>query len=221
MLIRCLLPSCLHFGIVFTSVTAATTAAIMAFADTPSPPPLPRARIRRGAPPGKNRLRPRAENARERDTLHNLYSWIDVHHPAAIHCNAFAADNDKPPEPCRDPALAAFAQLCALRLNVRRVLATLLSANVEFVLADASCTMSLQHNIAEESKDELWLGTCSFPRDCGINNLAVDAWHKARRWREPPSDPDFYYLEGRSDHYCIVSTSKEIPPRVSETFPDL
>jgi hypothetical protein len=180
---------------------------------SPAPAPAPRGRLRRAASANDPLAfyGARTEHARERDVLRHLHSWIDVHQPPTIHRNAFPTDGDKSPpipQPCEDAALAAFAQLCALRLNVRRVLITLMSGNVEYVLAEATRTMSLDYDNVEDPKDALWLGTCSFPRDCGINAHAIAAWRKARRSREPPPDSDFYYLEGRSPHWCIASDAR-------------
>lgn len=169
---------------------------------------------KRGSPPrtqASHSFRPRSENTRERDALRYLYAWADVQQPSGLYRDVFLDLTAVPsfrPEPCSDTALAAFAQLCALRMNVRRVFVTLLSTNTEYVLAEATRTMSLQYDAPDDLKDILWLGTCSFPRSCGINGLAVDGWRKACRLREPPPSPDHYFLEGQSPHYCIVSDTR-------------
>jgi hypothetical protein len=102
------------------------------------------------------------------------------------------------PEPhaCPDSALVAFAQLCALRLRVRRCFVTLISSSIEYVLAEATRTMSLQDDSVEDPRDKAWLGTCSFPRDDGLNGSAIEGWRRARELREMPEQSDFYYTEG-------------------------
>lgn len=167
-----------------------------------------RQHLRRGAYELKT-LPAATESVRERDALRHLHAWIDIHQPAAIHCNPFAAGSggERASEPCTDAALAAFAQLCALRLNARRVLVTLVSSSVEYILSEASRTTSLQYDSFEDPKDFLWIGTCSFPHDYGLNGAFMNAWRKARRYRElPPDSDEHYYTEGQSPHWCIVRT---------------
>lgn len=165
-----------------------------------------RQRLRRGTSDLKS-LPVGTESVRERDALRHLHAWIDIHQPAAIHYNPFATGSSgkRDSEPCNDAALAAFAQLCALRLNARRVLVTLLSTSVEYVLSEASRTTSLQYDTFEDPKDFLWIGTCSFPKDYGFNGPNLNTWRKARRFRDIPPDVDqHYYTEGQSPHWCIV-----------------
>jgi len=111
------------------------------------------------------------------------------------------------PEPaaCHDTALAAFAQLAALRLYARRAFITILSSSTEYVLVEATRTMSLQSDIVADPKDESWLGTSSYARSDGINDLSLDAWRKARHLREIIQDDDHYYTEGASEHWHIIS----------------
>ncbi|KAI3481806.1 hypothetical protein L1887_55576 [Cichorium endivia] len=161
-----------------------------------------RQRLRRGTSDLKS-LPVGTESVRERDALRHLHAWIDIHQPAAIHYNPFATGSSgkRDSEPCNDAALAAFAQLCALRLNARRVLVTLLSTSVEYVLSEASRTTSLQYDTFEDPKDFLWIGTCSFPKDYGFNGPNLNTWRKARRFRDIPPDVDqHYYTEGQSPH---------------------
>jgi len=109
------------------------------------------------------------------------------------------------PAACHDTALAAFAQLAALRLSVRRAFITILSSSTEYVLVEATRTMSLQSDIVADPKDESWLGTSSFARSDGINDLSLDGWRKARRLREIVQDEDHYYTEGATEHWHIIS----------------
>lgn len=112
------------------------------------------------------------------------------------------------PAACNDTALAAFAQLVALRMGARRAFITILSSNTEYVLVEATRTMSLQSDVIADPKDECWLGTSCFARSDGLNDLSLDEWRKARRLRETPSDDQHYFTEGHSCHWHIVSDMK-------------
>ncbi|KAK0948863.1 hypothetical protein LTR91_026912, partial [Friedmanniomyces endolithicus] len=63
--------------------------------------------------------------------------------------------------------------------------------------------MSLQYDTFEDANDSPWLGCCSFPRTDGINDIAIDAWRKARKYRELPEFADLYYRDSRSAHWFI------------------
>ncbi|TKA75279.1 hypothetical protein B0A55_05085 [Friedmanniomyces simplex] len=147
---------------------------------------------------------------REKDVYKYLHAWASLHRPVALYRHVFPhQEHPLPvPEPCGDNALTSFAQLCTLRLHARRCLITLISGGVEYVLAEATRTMSLQYDTFEDADDAPWLGCCSFPRTDGLNDLAVDAWRKARRYRDLPETPDIYYKESRSAHWFIVSDTK-------------
>ncbi|KAK0305185.1 hypothetical protein LTR01_007044 [Friedmanniomyces endolithicus] len=164
-------------------------------------------RLRRGLSTEHTVLRPRTELSREKDVYKYLHAWASLHRPVALYRHVFP-HQDFPlpkPEPCGDTALTSFAQLCTLRLRARRCLITLISGEVEYVLAEATRTMSLQYDTFEDAGDTPWLGCCSFPRTDGINDIAIDAWRKARKLRELPETPDFYYKESRSAHWLIVN----------------
>ncbi|KAK1093757.1 hypothetical protein LTR48_001717 [Friedmanniomyces endolithicus] len=68
--------------------------------------------------------------------------------------------------------------------------------------------MSLQYDTFEDANDSPWLGCCSFPRTDGINDIAIDAWRKARKYRELPEFADLYYRDSRSAHWFIVSDTR-------------
>lgn len=65
--------------------------------------------------------------------------------------------------------------------------------------------MSLQYDVPEDAKDDLWIGTSSFLREDGINGRAVRQWQKAKHMRDPPPTDDYYYREGYSPYYAIHS----------------
>lgn len=62
------------------------------------------------------------------------------------------------PKPGRDRSLTAFAQLAALRLNARRAMVSLIDSNRQYILAEATRTVSLFSTTTEEDEDEVWLG---------------------------------------------------------------
>lgn len=80
-----------------------------------------------------------------------------------------------------------------------------MTSHTEHVLVEATKSMSLQSDFVANPKDESWLGTCSFARSDGVNDLSFDGWRKAHSLREAPTDNDYYYTEGCSPHWHIVS----------------
>jgi len=62
------------------------------------------------------------------------------------------------PVASRDKSLTAFAQLAALRLDVRRCMVSLIDSNRQYILAEATKTVSLFEAQAERPEDEVWLG---------------------------------------------------------------
>nr|POF12677.1 hybrid signal transduction histidine kinase b [Quercus suber] len=140
--------------------------------------------------------------------IRHLHPWVTEYRPSALDRQVFPADDARPlpePTPCPDTALVAFAQLCALRLRARRCFVSLISSNVEYVLAEATRTMSLQYDTVEDAKDRAWLGTCSFMRDDGMSTEHMDAWRRARQIREALEDNDHFYTDGTSAHWHIIS----------------
>ncbi|KAK3073215.1 hypothetical protein LTR53_005414 [Teratosphaeriaceae sp. CCFEE 6253] len=187
---------------------------------TPDRPSHSVRRLRRGLSTEQAAIRPRTELSREKDVYRYLHAWTSLHRPAALYRHAFPhQDHPLPtPEVCSDTALTSFAQLCALRMHARRALITLISGGVEYVLAEATQTMSLQYDAAEDAEDGPWLGCCCFPRSDGINDLAIEAWRKARRYRVLPDPSDAYYKEGQSPHFFVVSDARHDESLNSRAF---
>jgi hypothetical protein len=90
-----------------------------------------------------------------------------------------------------------------------------MSRETEYILVEATRTMSLQSDFTADAKDKSWLGTSCIARADGINDKAVDDWRKARQYRDIPSDDDYYYTEGSSPHWCIVSDAS-LNPKVKD-----
>lgn len=142
----------------------------------------------------------------------HLDSWTELYKPQTLNRIAFSTDRPLPvPASCHDTGLAAFAQLATLRLGVRRAFVTILSRQTEYVLVELTRSMSLQSEFATDAKDKIWLGTSSFMRSDGINDVALEAWRKARRYRIHPNDRNHYYTEGMSEYFCIISDASRNP----------
>jgi signal transduction histidine kinase/GAF domain-containing protein len=62
------------------------------------------------------------------------------------------------PQTSRDRSLTAFAQLATLRLDTRRAMVSLIDSHHQYILAEATRTLSLFKPVAEEPEDEVWLG---------------------------------------------------------------
>ncbi|KAJ5199530.1 CheY-like superfamily [Penicillium cf. griseofulvum] len=67
-----------------------------------------------------------------------------------------------------DTALTAFCQLGVLRLKAQRALISLFGRNQQYILAEATQTLSLQDHTVENDRDALWLGCCVVPKEEGI-----------------------------------------------------
>ncbi|KAI4716275.1 hypothetical protein E4T48_07535 [Aureobasidium sp. EXF-10727] len=63
-----------------------------------------------------------------------------------------------------DRALTAFAQLAAFRLRARRTFVSLIDRKYQYVLAEATRTLSLEKNTVDDDKDNLWVGATAFER---------------------------------------------------------
>ncbi|KAK6001607.1 hypothetical protein QM012_002938 [Aureobasidium pullulans] len=63
-----------------------------------------------------------------------------------------------------DRALTAFAQLAAFRLGARRTFISLIDRKYQYVLAEATKTLSLEKNTVDDVKDNLWVGATAFER---------------------------------------------------------
>lgn len=111
------------------------------------------------------------EAARERD-LHRYYQpWLDAQSlvnvnnqgaSLALTYKGFRA------QPSRDKALTAFAQLAALRLGVRRAMVSLVDAQQQYILAEATKTLSLIDDLRHGPGDSIWLGQTVIARHDGV-----------------------------------------------------
>ncbi|KAF9741489.1 hypothetical protein PMIN06_007326 [Paraphaeosphaeria minitans] len=85
------------------------------------------------------------------------------------------------PNPPHDTALAAFAQLGALRLNCRRCLISFFDRRNCFILAEATRTACLVTGRAEVPEDDLAFGTSIFPKEKSICYYTANL-----PWGHPP-----------------------------------
>ncbi|RMY09879.1 hypothetical protein D0867_08582, partial [Hortaea werneckii] len=170
--------------------------------------------------PSVRGFRPTTELSREREVYKYLHAWTSLVRPQSLHRAAFPDDDAAlpTPEPCGDTALTALTQLCALRMHARRAMVSLVSAGVEYILAEATRTMSLQYDTTEDLADILWLGCCCFPRTDGLNDLALDRWRKAATYRDTAVAPRHFFKEGCSEHWCVVSDVTESPEYQERAF---
>ncbi|KAJ4378868.1 hypothetical protein N0V86_005742 [Didymella sp. IMI 355093] len=101
------------------------------------------------------------EAARERDLQRYYRPWLDaqslVDSAVGIGEKGLSHVGYKP-EASRDKSLTAFAQLAAFRLDVRRCMVSLIDSNRQYILAEATKTVSLFDAEAERPEDEVWLG---------------------------------------------------------------
>ncbi|KAI0848816.1 hypothetical protein F5Y00DRAFT_81902 [Daldinia vernicosa] len=107
-----------------------------------------------------------AELARQRD-LHKYYQpWLDSKKLKSIPANT-GPDETREVQCSHDTTLTALAQLAALRLNVKRGMISLIDANTQIILAEATQTLSLIDERRHAPGDHIWLGHVSLPRrDC-------------------------------------------------------
>ncbi|KIW47008.1 hypothetical protein, variant [Exophiala oligosperma] len=115
------------------------------------------------------------EGARERE-MHRYYQpWLDTFmstrdlHPVA----QLPPEKTYRPRSSRDKALTAFAQLGCLRLRAKRGIVTLLDAKKQYIIAEATQSLSLLSDSQHATGDELWFGNSFIQRDSGVSGDAM------------------------------------------------
>ncbi|KAI4719694.1 hypothetical protein E4T48_04159 [Aureobasidium sp. EXF-10727] len=133
----------------------------------------------------QHKARERALTLQERE-MHRFYQpWLDAQGTAAnvaAHVQDLAqvddfaintlSDKGFRPLASRDTTLTAFAQLAALRLNVRRAMVSLIDSKHQYILAEATRTLSLVDDTRHAEGDALWLGTTSLAREDAVCQCA-------------------------------------------------
>ncbi|KAI7664889.1 hypothetical protein KC318_g7447 [Hortaea werneckii] len=84
---------------------------------------------------------------------------------AAVTADYVESPRDGRPRSADDKALLAFAQLGALRMRARRCMISLFSRGHQYVLAEATKTLSLQSDQVDDPEDAVSWGVCEIPRD--------------------------------------------------------
>ncbi|KUI59205.1 Histidine kinase 3 [Cytospora mali] len=116
----------------------------------------------------------RPEAARERD-LHRYYQpWKTAQNNLTgvrptDHSNAWSLTYEGyKPRASGDKALTAFAQLATLRLNCRRAMVSLIDSHQQFIIAEATKTLSLVSDERHKPGDEVWLGNTIVKREAAV-----------------------------------------------------
>jgi GAF domain-containing protein len=104
--------------------------------------------------------------------------------------------------PSPDPALTAFCQLGALRLNARRALMFFFDSKYSYVLAEATRTTSIRTGTCEDAADDLWLGHSVMPRGVTVCEYTV------LLQPTPPQDFDACQVT-RSSAYVVNDLAKD------------
>ncbi|EME44193.1 hypothetical protein DOTSEDRAFT_80025 [Dothistroma septosporum NZE10] len=117
---------------------------------------------------------------------------------------------DKVAASSRDVSLTAFAQLVALRLNVKRALVSLFDKNSQYVLAEATQTLSLQDDEVHDEGDGLNWGNTVMSRG---DDFASETLKLAKRLKHETGAgaadaaltiPDFEKHDRFSDHPHVL-----------------
>lgn len=81
--------------------------------------------------------------------------------------------NGYKPKSSQDKSLTAFAQLATLRLNVKRCMISLIDSTHQYVLAEATKTLSLVDDERHGPADELWLGSTVLARSDAVCSVCL------------------------------------------------
>ncbi|KAF2855061.1 sensor histidine kinase-like protein/response regulator [Plenodomus tracheiphilus IPT5] len=129
------------------------------------------------------------EAARERD-LHRSVPVIAVYYRPWLDAQSLVdADGSGKngltyagyrPDAGRDRSLTAFAQLATLRLDARRAMVSLIDSNRQYILAEATRTLSLFTPTAENPDDEVWLGTAILNRTDAVCHNTFNSTYTAK-----------------------------------------
>ena len=109
-------------------------------------------------------------------------------------------DSGYRPRSSRDRALTAFAQLATLRLNVRRAMVSLIDTKHQYILTEATRTVSLISEARHEEDDGLWLGNTVLNREDAVcHNCFTNTYTTKDRNGLPVSIRGFVVPDCRED----------------------
>ncbi|OQE25233.1 hypothetical protein PENSTE_c006G08683 [Penicillium steckii] len=94
------------------------------------------------------------------------------------------------PQASSDAALTSFAQLAATRLGAERAFISLFDSTHQYVLVEATPTLSLIGGRVADDSEKLLLGSCIFPKDRGICHYVDVAQHRRRSNSETDADDE-------------------------------
>jgi signal transduction histidine kinase/GAF domain-containing protein len=126
-------------------------------------------------------MKPFSEAVRERDLQRYYQPWLDAQslvNAADGRAKGLTYEGYEA-KASRDKVLTAFAQLAALRLDVRRCMVSLIDSSRQYILAEATRTLSLQSESAEVEADDLWLGHTILKRDDAVCHHTFDSTYTA------------------------------------------
>ncbi|KAG9240179.1 hypothetical protein BJ878DRAFT_527708 [Calycina marina] len=144
-----------------------------------------------------------SETARQRE----LYKYWQPTHasvfPKAEYDSTFNSNNYQP-RASYDAALTAYAQLGALRCNAKRGMVSVVDATHQYIIAESTKSLSLQHGKALDPKDQLWFGLRAIPRHLGICAAALGDFTVIESNDSPLSDSRHNYK------YVIEDLEKDV-----------
>jgi len=124
-----------------------------------------------------------SERRREGQTHRYFQPWIDLqaaNDRLRIDLSDSQDSSQHQPRSSRDRALTAFAQLATLRLDVKRCMVSLIDTNVQYILAEATQTVSLVDTTKHEADDEVWMGSAAIDRQLAVCGLTFESTYTVR-----------------------------------------
>ncbi|KAJ9480644.1 hypothetical protein VN97_g12900 [Penicillium thymicola] len=105
-----------------------------------------------------------------------FYKYIPREHSSSRYAPFDRASGDGfNPQPSPDSALTSYAQLGAIRLGTERAFISLFDRTHQYVLAEATPTLSLIGGHMAKESERLGLGCCIFPKERGICHYVESA----------------------------------------------
>ncbi|KAJ5918830.1 hypothetical protein N7454_009974 [Penicillium verhagenii] len=115
------------------------------------------------------------------------YEYYSSHYAPWDH----ASNQSFAPQPSKDPALTSYAQLSALRLGTDRALISLFDRTHQYILAEATPTLSLTDGHVTTDAERLQLGCCVFPKERGLCHIVETSHPSEGSGQEDPVTDDY------------------------------
>ncbi|KAH8730234.1 hypothetical protein GQ44DRAFT_701049 [Phaeosphaeriaceae sp. PMI808] len=117
--------------------------------------------------PSLDRRRPISEDKRERDVF-LLYGAALRDIPILAEPDSYPKTYNLPVnhvvQPSQDSTLTALAQLATFRLRARRAIISIIDAQYQYILAEATADTSICLKESEGTPNELWYGSVGIPK---------------------------------------------------------